>query len=185
MAYDETRGKTVMYGGQNADRRSFPNDTWTWDGSVWTLADSTSGPGGLAHHAMAYDRRRQRVVLFGGSGARPATGDTWEWDGIKWERVATEGPGPRTHHRMAYDAARGQIVMHAGTETWTWDGKNWERRATSGPPGRNVSAMAYDERRQRVVLFGGGAERGGGVPPYGYLNDTWEWDGAKWTRAAP
>jgi hypothetical protein len=37
--------------------------------------------------------------------------------------------------------------------------------------------MAYDSRRGRIVLFGGAA---GAV----VLGDTWEWDGARWTRVA-
>src|SRR5687767_936871 len=38
-------------------------------------------------------------------------------------------------------------------------------------------AMAYDLGRQRVVLFGGRAP--------GFGQDTWEWDGATWTRRFP
>jgi hypothetical protein len=42
---------------------------------------------------MAFDRRRNRVVLFGGhAGFMPGRtgemfGDTWEWTGSAWERV--------------------------------------------------------------------------------------------------
>jgi len=187
MAYDESRGNVVLYGGVSRVGQSdtFPNDTWTYDGRTWQLADSTTGPGGLVHHAMAYDARRQRVVLFGGSTAQGRrTADVWEWDGAKWQPVTVSGesPGARSHHRMAFDAARGVIVLYGGDETgdtWTWDGTRWTRHTVPGPPARNVHAMAYDMRRQRVVLFGGGANRGG-MPPYGYLNDLWEWDGARW-----
>ena len=187
MAYDESRGNVVLYGGSSrvGPSDTFPNDTWTYDGRTWRLVDSTTGPGGLVHHAMAYDTRRQRVVLFGGFGAnRHAMGDVWEWDGTRWQRVAVSGAGPgaRSHHRMAFDAARGVTVLFGGDETgetWTWDGARWTQHAVAGPPARNVHAMAYDERRQRVILFGGSGKNG--VPPYGYLNDVWEWDGARWT----
>jgi len=71
-------------------------------------------------------------------------------------------------------------------ETWTWDGVQWKQHmAASGPPGRDTHAMAYDAARGRVVLYGGGGDRGKGVPPYWYLDDVWEWDGTRWTRAAP
>ncbi len=47
-------------------------------------------------------------------------------------------------------------------------------------PAREGHAMVYDEARQRVILFGGG---------YGAytnsLNDTWEWDGERWTQRTP
>jgi hypothetical protein len=186
MVYDEARAKVVMYGGAGPAGRPFLADTWTFDGTVWQRADSTSGPGGLVHHAMAYDARRQRVVLFGGfDDTNRRTTDTWEWDGARWERAAVSGPAPsaRSHHRMAYDAARGVTVLFGGGrtgETWTWDGAQWKQYAVPGPPGRDIHAMAYDARRERVMMFGGG--NGDGVPPYGYLNDLWEWDGARWLR---
>ena len=59
--------------------------SWEWDGRHWT-ARQDMGPGPRVFHAMAFDRRRARVVLFGGSaltaaGAASDTdvrGDTWE-----------------------------------------------------------------------------------------------------------
>jgi hypothetical protein len=39
--------------------------------------------------------------------------------------------------------------------------------------------LAYDRRRDRVVLFGGRR----GWP--NDLNDTWEWDGSRWTEILP
>ena len=68
-------------------------------------------------------------------------------------------------------------------ETWTFDGARWTQYKVSGPPARTVAAMAYDSARQRVVLFGGNTRHG--VPPYGYDNDTWEWDGRRWVQARP
>ena len=189
MVFDEARGKIVMYGGAvpSSPPYIFPNDTWTFDGRVWERVDSSSAPGGLVHHAMAYDARRQRTVLLGGFGTNnQRMGDTWEWDGARWQKIAVSGesPSPRSHHRMAYDAARGNVVLFGGDdtgETWTWDGTRWTRHATAGPPPTNVHAMAYDARRGRVVLFGGSNRDG--VPPYSYSNTTWEWDGAGWTKA--
>src|SRR5690606_2439544 len=59
-------------------------------------------------HAMAYDRERGVVVVFGGSWANPAwPRDTWEWDGTTWiQKNPTTRPGPRTYHDMVYDEAR-------------------------------------------------------------------------------
>jgi len=39
-------------------------------------------------HALAYDSRRERVVLYGGSNGTQTFGDTWEWDGANWRQVA-------------------------------------------------------------------------------------------------
>jgi hypothetical protein len=76
---------------------------------------------------MAYDARRQRVVLFGGRGAAGLLSDTWEWDGTSWLPVqTTRSPGPRAGHAMAYDSARGRLLLVGGTDgTWrlpdTWE----------------------------------------------------------------
>jgi catechol 2,3-dioxygenase-like lactoylglutathione lyase family enzyme len=184
MAFDEARGTVVLYGGgHHRDRTFLPTDTWTWDGSTWRLVDSATGPGGLVHHAMAYDARRQRVVMFGGSGgnARPRNGDTWEWDGVRWSRLATDGPPPRNNARMAYDAKRGVTVLFGGGgwgDTWTWDGVRWHQHQVAGPPARGVHAMAYDARRERVIMYAGNTD-----PPFDRpepLGDLWEWDGERW-----
>jgi hypothetical protein len=39
--------------------------------------------------------------------------------------------------------------------------------------------MAFDSGRGVIVLFGGGATA------YGFLNDTWEWNGTDWTQQSP
>jgi hypothetical protein len=165
-----------MQGGANGSRIS-EGATWSYDGSRWTrVASGAEGPGERVHHAMAYDSRRQRVVLYGGFGSAPERSpDVWEWDGARWARIVASGPGIRTHHRMAYDAARGVIVMYGGgrdRNTWTWNGSEWRQVGTDGPPGSSMPAMAFDSRRQRVVLFGGGM-----------LSELWEWDGNSWTQA--
>ncbi len=46
------------------------------------------------------------------------------------------------------------------------------------PSPRDRHAMAFDPIRGRTVLFGGKGDSG-------YLGDTWEWDGKKWTRMHP
>ena len=109
---------------------------------------------------------------------------------VSFANGGPDGPTPsaRSHHRLAYDAARGVTVLFGGgrrtNETWTWDGVQWKQHlAASGPPGRDTHAMAYDVARGRVVLYGGGGDRGKGVAPYWYLDDVWEWDGTRWTRA--
>jgi hypothetical protein len=61
-------------------------NTWEWDGKHWTERQDM-GPGPRWGHAMAYDSKRQRMVLFGGlpvfapdnpNVADRLLGDTWE-----------------------------------------------------------------------------------------------------------
>src|SRR5579862_6826043 len=63
MAYDAARGETVLFGGITAG--SFSDDTWEWNGTVWTQR-TASGPSPRSRHAMAYDAGHGVTVLFGG-----------------------------------------------------------------------------------------------------------------------
>jgi hypothetical protein len=234
MAFDSARGRLVLFGGNNGQ---IMGDTWEWDGNGWTLA-ATTGPAPRQFTAMAYDSQRGRTVLFGGFGPNGAMLDTWEWDGMRWRPIQVEGPGPRYAHAMAYDSARGQTVLFGGQfqsplddtweydggkwvlkspndsaplpraahamaydslnrrtvlfggvaagvvsdDTWQWNGERWERAAEGGPSERAFHAMAYDSGCSRVVMFGGGTvDAAGNTVP---RDDTWEWDGTKWTFAA-
>lgn len=61
---------------------------------------------------MAYDRRRERVVIFGGEISLGSTyGDTWEWDGSAWESLcffgSCDAPSNRNGFDMTYDALKG------------------------------------------------------------------------------
>ena len=134
MAYDEARGVSVLFGGaEPGSATRYRNDTWTWDGTVWTQV-ATTGPtprGG----SMAYDSARKVIVLFGGGDETQLFGDTWEWDGQSWDLRATTGPAPRGGHGLAYDSARGVTVLYGGHtdegesgETWEWNGKSWTLR---------------------------------------------------------
>ncbi len=63
------------------------NDTWGWDGTTWRkLAEN--GPPSRTMGYMAYDKHRDRTVLFGGRLGWPNdTNDTWEWNGSQWSEV--------------------------------------------------------------------------------------------------
>jgi hypothetical protein len=181
MAFDPTRKRTVMFGGDGARRYG---DTWEWDGQLWVqVADS--GPPSRARHAMAYDENRNRVVLFGGASGNNLSGDTWEWDGEYWTEVADVGPSARQGFAMASDTKRKRIVLFGGStgtsvygDTWEWDGNQWTQHEGVGPPARGGHGMAHDPHRGRTIIFGGATELSK------YFADTWEWDGSKWLQAA-
>ena len=134
---------------------------------------------------MAFDARRQVMVLFGGiDSAGHKLGDTWEWNGTRWAQVSSIGPSPRFGAGIAYDARRGEIVVFGGADsanhklndTWRWNGESWRRAETAtAPPSRSEGYLAYDEARGVIVMFGGEAEQT--IPT---LGDTWEWNGSQW-----
>ena len=75
--------------------------TWLWRDDRWTRSDAAPPTPQRVSHALAYDSRRRRVVMFGGhAGFMPGRngehfGDTWEWTGAAWERVSPrESPIP-------------------------------------------------------------------------------------------
>ena len=184
MIYDESRRKTLMFGGYlnylNFNY-TFYGDTWEWDGRNWTQAAAT-GPSKRQKAAMVYDRARGKAVLFGGDtvdtgGDNSTFGDTWEWDGTAWSQVASGGPSNRSGHAMAYDMARQRTLLFGGSEfvpytttyvgdTWEWDGVVWKPLATSGPSARQGCTMVYDAATQFVALWGGDANSTS-------LGDTW------------
>jgi len=132
---------------------------------------------------LAFDTRRSRLVLFGGSDtAFQRLGDTWEWSGGRWARVDVPGPPARSDFAMAFDARRGRVVVFGGRtpaglgrDTWEFDGARWTLVDSAGPSARALTSMTYDDARGRVVLFGGSAGSA-------RMNDTWEWDGRAWTE---
>jgi cysteine-rich repeat protein len=105
-------------------------------------------------------------------------------------------PPPRAGAAIAYDALHGQIVMFGGCtydrnqlactdaprgDTWVFDGERWIDKTTPvGPGARAFAAMAFDAAHGRIVMFGGCGDAMCGAP----VDDTWEWDGERWTATA-
>lgn len=131
---------------------------------VWRQV-AANGIGARDRHAMAYDARRGRVVLFGGMNASSQIlADTLEWDGVTWRTLTPVTSPPARHSAaMAYDPQTHTVLLFGGRssqgvleDTWQWDGTTWTRLAmTSGIGPHHLHAMALDTRQQRVVTFGG------------------------------
>ncbi len=82
MVLDTERKRIVLFGGLasetvngNSIVEKRLHDTWEWDGVLWREV-TPDGPQGRYCHTMAYDGRRNAVLLFGGIGSQPY-GDTW------------------------------------------------------------------------------------------------------------
>jgi uncharacterized protein YycO len=107
-----------------------------------------------------------------------------------WQPVTTaHTPPARYAHGMVYDSLRHVMVLFGGdssgssrlNDTWEYNGSDWQLINTPQKPSGRInvaSGLAYDSNRGRAVLFGG-------LTTTGYVNDTWEYDGANWTRITP
>jgi cysteine-rich repeat protein len=190
MVFDAARRVIVLVGGDDPDNAfTSLSDTWTWNGREWNLANIEAGLQ-RARAGLAYDAKREKVVLFGGARKRqlPAPlffDDTWEWNGASWTKVETTvRPSARADMAMAYDPSREVTVMFGGiaanirnAETWEYDGTSWTQKfpPVSPPALDGAQMVAY---HGKLLLFGGSAATGIG----GARNDTWLYDGVTWEK---
>jgi cysteine-rich repeat protein len=180
MAYDSKRHVVVRFGGYDTITAQPTNEIQTWNGSTWTTLAVSPRPPARESHAMTYDERRERIVMWGG--ALTTDTHTWEWDGSQWHDLAVSAPSGRNQHALVYDQRRGQIVMfgNGNADTWTYDG-HWHQLVTPiAPPYRFAASTVYDSRSGEVVVFGGyvGAAQ--------FLGDVWRlrWQGGSYDMCA-
>jgi hypothetical protein len=163
MTYDSSRGRIVLFGGIAGNFISRLNDTWEWDGEAWTQMADT-GPAPRSAAAMAYDSKRGRALLFGGYDGGTSFGDTWTWDGTSWTEEQDTGPPARSGHGLDYDSGRDRLVLFGGVSVST-----------------KVTTVTVRDSGLSGA-FGGTHTEQQSVMQSQFLNDTWEYDGAVWTR---
>lgn len=190
LVFDKKKERVVLFGGTDFGTMHTFNDTWEYNGKNWAQIKTPLAPEGRFHHSMAYDTKRQRIVLFGGNAAIPPLNsekfkagqrnDVWEFDGRLWNKIKTfESPSKRDHFAMAYDQQTNQTILfggYSGTfedgvylgDTWIWNGKVWKKIDVEKSPSARGGkpAMTYDTKSKRVILFGGGT-------PQKAMNDMW------------
>ena len=142
--------------------------------SAVLASQSDDRPVARRHHALTYDTRSERVVLYGGvSDDNQFLDDLWSWDGNRWTLVAR--PAPSAGGAM-YSDEHGNLILVAGTrgDTSMFDGTGWTTIVPE--PSRCCMAGAYDRPRNRFVLHGGSPAPGHSA------GDTLEFDGTAWRR---
>ncbi len=182
IAWDGLAQRVVLFGGHTSSGQRF-NTTWEWDGAQWTARPVPMiAPSPRFAAALTWDSLRRRLVLVGGFG-ESMLNDTWEWDGLAWLRRTPATPQPESADgTLLFDEARGRAVLLNGDDSgWEWDGTDWRHVARVRPPLWVDSALSADTLRRRVVLFGG-RDLSAQVEE---VDETWEWDGASWSRRQP
>jgi hypothetical protein len=184
MVYADHLNGYVLYGG--GINHVFDTTTWLMrDGKFTAL--HISSPGIRYQFGMVYDKRRKKVVLYGG-GEKP--GEQWEFDGKRWEKIVTAvNPGTRSYHFMAYDENLEAVVLHGGSvnnhpqdpvnlatpTTWLWDGIAWKKIAEA-----NIFPLAigYNPLRKSIMAYG---YNDGSARNSRHLQ-LWELKDYKWTQ---
>src|SRR5204863_7657962 len=119
MVYDQSLKKTVFFGGW--DTSNYLDQTWTWDGTVWTRVKKNPAPSrGLA--AMWYDPTLKKTVLYGGLGRVTSQdrltrfADMWTFDGTGWTLLTPTGdtPGARYGAQVTVDPRTNKVVLFGG-----------------------------------------------------------------------
>jgi len=149
LAYDSARARPVLVECRH---------TWEWDADERSWELVSAGAPARVGAALAYDSRRDRLLLLGGDLQIPEPGregvvdDLWEYDPAtrRWEQVAGTGvgrPGPPAmeEHVLVYDPVRGRAIAVGGSsrprgwdgtrqaETWEWSPATGEWEQTCGP----------------------------------------------------
>lgn len=194
VGYDEVREETVTFGGVGCTAdfglSTLSDETWVWDGALWTKKFPAHSPVGMNDCAMAWSPADNALIFWGGSADSGRVSETWKWDGTDWTQLSpTHSPSAVARiPAMATAPGKGNIVMWSSIiagvgSTWLWDGSDWLIQSPAHDPGNLNSggmAMAYDRTRGYPILYGGhnGA---------GYNTDVWRWSGTDWlqTSASP
>jgi Galactose oxidase, central domain len=171
MAWDSSRRKALLFGGNRY--QTFYNDTWTFDAANNTWQNLGGwGPSRFAA-GLVYDSRRDRFVMFGGTGRwwsgdyEYGRGNTNEFDPATgtWTEIVAEGtpgtPGPRWFPTMVYDPVSGVTLLMGGgrpsngqgyEDQWIWDGTSWlEIPLVAGQP--RGGSIWFDTAAQKVMLY--------------------------------
>ena len=189
MVYDPASQQLLLFGGGATTGTGFSNETWTWNGTTWTLLHPSTSPPAREDTDLVYDGATKTVLLFAGWHGS-YWDDTWSWNGTTWTQLSPgTSPSGRDSDALVYDAATQQVILFGGFrgsgytpgDTWSWNGTTWTELSPATSPGIDVFAWqaAYDAASKQVILFGG--DQGGGT----FGNSTWTWTGTTWNKLSP
>lgn len=195
-AYDTDRKKLVVL---CDDNRLFE-----WDHAAWKeIKDLKSAPPIRRFSNMVYDATIKKTVLMGGFDdlAGGFLDHTWLWDGTAWTRQKNKPPTRRGKAAMWYDPVARKTFVFGGigqkerdgrferfNDMWSFDGTGWTQvnQGSTVPAPRYGAQAEWDPRTNTLLLFGGlRLDTSGTTQVQVYANDTWQWDGTKWTELRP
>jgi len=171
-------------------------ETWAYDAATnrWTdLAPLGSGPELREGHTLTYDRRADKVLLYGGGLGLQVHGDIWGYNYTSntWTALPGGGPNgapnPRTDHAMIFGPYGAVSILYGGIDdSGTYPPETWYYISAVGmwiqplvtiyPFGRKDITFAWDSTRDRTIMFGG-------ITLHGVVtNQTWMWGPGYYAR---
>lgn len=133
MMQGSAAGVTLLFGGQGTNSQF--NDTWTFNGSVWTQLTPAASPSIRSDASIAYDSVNNIWVMFGGHNEYNFLPETWIYTAgatNNWQQVSIgAGPSGRIGAQMNFDTQSGKTLMFGGitatsfypvAETWSFSG---------------------------------------------------------------
>ncbi len=194
MAFDEARGRVVLFGGDSSGVQS---DLWEYDGLSATWRNRTPTPrpsrwpSARQGHALLYHPGLRAVLLVGGA----PSAEVWAWDGARaeWTNLAPGATQPALSlAAVALDTDRDRVVTFGGfvagarsDQLWEWaPDAGWvdrtpAARPTQWPTGRHATTGVYDATARRFLVFGGGTPVA--------VDQLWAWNGeaGTWENLTP
>lgn len=163
LCYDPVRGYVLLSGGLTQTWQA-SNETWSWDGSVWTPRGSAPA----SFRCLAVYAASNRLFGLAPTGSSPFGFQSYEWDGSQWTSQGSIAmpmwPGDAsTQILAAYDATRQELLVLPATygpvlAVAVFDGTTWSSRPCTTPlPDANIDnrAMAWDPTVAKVVCAQG------------------------------
>src|SRR4029079_16906750 len=145
------------------------NDTWDWNGTIWTQLFPVHVPTARYGQVMVWDSARKRIVMFGGRTANATIdlNDTWIYKDGDWTQLnPPSSPTPRVLAGAVYDPLRDRVVLFGGAQvsgdnktlnglhdTQGFDGTTWRQVLTDGPA-VDKPIMAWDNARANILMLG-------------------------------
>lgn len=178
MAFDESRGVTVLFTGSPASQIG----TWTWDGATWQHETPTLSPSERYDFSIAYDQGMGKAILFGGIASTDGrtyqfSDETWTWDGSSWKKeLVTSAPFPRAGAAIINCGSPAYTILFGGKgsgglldDTWSLEGDTWKQMfPMHSPSARTDSHSACDSETMQPLLFRGATS-------FTSLQDFWTW----------
>jgi N-acetylneuraminic acid mutarotase len=198
IAYDEESDEFITI--------DIKGRTWSYnyEKKLWKNLNPKISPSGRAGQGMVYDKESDRIILFGGFGARNVNdsvfSDTWAYDYNRntWTKMNPKiSPSKRMYFATTYDQSNDRVILWGGrmqkpisdNKIWTYDfnNDNWQFKDNIGGPDKPLAypSMVFRNKTKDIILFGGAVLESvfKGSP----INSTWSYNlkQNKWKQLSP